>query len=97
MIQLKHFCNDWSNDNLEAIQARAERLLGFIIQLQAQYPNVNGTDDSEETVKVILDKEVQGISYLKRPNRALHQSSSANRRERVHLNTKFFNHNLSST
>ena len=62
MIQLKHFCNDWSNDNLEAIQARAERLLGFIIQLQAQYPNVNGTDDSEETVKVILDKEVQGIS-----------------------------------
>ena len=62
MIQLKHFCNDWSNDNLEAIQARAERLLGFIIQLQAQYPNVNDTDDSEETVKVILDKEVQGIS-----------------------------------
>ena len=45
------------------MQVRAERLLGFIIQIQAQYPNVNGTDDLEETVNwVILDKVVQEIS-----------------------------------
>ena len=64
MIQLKHFCNasDWSNDDLEAMQVRAERLLGFVIQIQAQYPNMNGTDDLEETVRVILDKAVQEIS-----------------------------------
>ena len=64
MIQLKHFCNasDWSNDNLEAMQVRAERLLGFITQIQAQYPNVTGIDDLEETVRVILDKAVQEIS-----------------------------------
>ena len=63
MIQLKHFCNasDWSNDNLEAMQVRAERLLGFIIQMQAQYPNVTSTDDLEEIVRVILDKVVQEI------------------------------------
>ena len=64
MIQLKHFCNasDWSNDDLEAMQVRAERLLGFAIQIQAQYSNVNGTDDLEETVRVISDKVVQEIS-----------------------------------
>ena len=64
MIQLKHFCNasDWSNDDLEAMQVRAERLPGFIIQIQAQYPNVTGIDDLEETVRVILDKVVQEIS-----------------------------------
>ena len=64
MIQLKHFCNasDWSNDDLEAMQVRAERLLGFAIQIQAQYPNANGTDDLEETVRVISDKVVQEIS-----------------------------------
>ena len=63
MIQLKHFCNasDWSNDDLEAMQVCAERLLGFIIQMQAQYPNVTSTDDLEETVRVILDKGVQEI------------------------------------
>ena len=64
MIQLKHFCNasDWSNDDLEAMQVRAERLLGFIVQIQAQYPNVTGIDNLEETVRVILDKVVQEIS-----------------------------------
>ena len=64
MIQLKHFCNasDWSNDNLEAMQVRADRLLGFIIQIQVHYPNVNGIDDLEETVRVILDKVVQETS-----------------------------------
>ena len=64
MIQLKHFCNasDWSNDNLEAMQVRADRLHGFIIQIQAQYPNMNGTDDLVETVRVILDKVAQEIS-----------------------------------
>ena len=44
------------------MQVRAERFLGFIIQIQAQYPNVNGIDDLEETVRVILDKVVQEIS-----------------------------------
>ena len=64
IIQLKHFCNasDWSNDDLGTTQVRAESLLGFIILIQAQYPNVTGTDDLEETVKVILDKVVQEIS-----------------------------------
>ena len=64
IIQLKYFCNasDWSNDNLEAMQVRADRLHGFIIQIQAQYPNVNGTDDLVETVRVILDKVAQEIS-----------------------------------
>ena len=64
MIQLKHFCNasDWSNDNLETMQVRADRLHGFIIQIQAQYPNMNGTDDLVETVRVILDKVAQEIS-----------------------------------
>ena len=64
MIQLKHFCDasDWSNDDLEAMQVRAERLLGFIVQIQAQYPNVTGIDNLEETVRVILDKVVQEIS-----------------------------------
>ena len=64
MIQLKHFCNasDWSNDDFEAMQVRAERLLGFMIQIQAQYPNVNGIDDLEETVRVILNKVVQETS-----------------------------------
>ena len=63
-IQLKYFCNasDWSNDNLEAMQVRAERLLGFITQIQAQYPNATGIDDLQETVRVILDKAVQEIS-----------------------------------
>ena len=61
MIQLKHFCNmsDWPNDDLKAMQ---ERLLGAIIQIHAKYPNVNGIDDLEETVRVILDKVVQEIS-----------------------------------
>ena len=64
MIQLKHFCNasDWSNDDLEAMQVREERLLGFITQIQAQYPNVTGIDDLQETVRVILDKVVQEMS-----------------------------------
>ena len=64
MIQLKHFCNasDWSNDDLEAMQVRAEKLLGFIIQIQAQYLNVTGIGDLSETVRVILDKVVQEIS-----------------------------------
>ena len=64
IIQLKYFCNasDWSNDNLEAMQVRAERLLGFITQIQAQYPNATGIDDLQETVRVILDKAVQEIS-----------------------------------
>ena len=64
MIQLKHFCNAsaWSNNNLEATEVRAERLLGFIIQIQAQYSNVNGIDDLEEAVRVILEKVVKGIS-----------------------------------
>ena len=44
------------------MQIRAERLLGFIIQIQAQHPNVTGIDDLEETVRVILDKAVQEIS-----------------------------------
>ena len=63
-IQLKHFCNasHWSNDDLEAMQVRAERLLGFIIQIQAHYSNLNGIDGLEETVSVILDKVVQEIS-----------------------------------
>ena len=64
MIQLKHLCNasDWSNDYLETMQVCAEKLLGFIIQIQTQYTNVNGIDDLQETVRVILDKAVQGIS-----------------------------------
>ena len=64
MIQLKHFRNasDWSNDDFEAMQVRAERLLGFMIQIQAQYPNANGIDDLEETVRVILNKVVQETS-----------------------------------
>ena len=44
------------------MQVRTERLLCFIIQIQAQYPNVNGIDDLEEIVRVILDKVEQGIS-----------------------------------
>ena len=44
------------------MQVRAERLLGFIIQIQAQYPNVTGIDDLEETIRVILDKVLQEIS-----------------------------------
>ena len=62
-IQLKHFCNasNWSIDDLEAMQVHAERLLGFIIQIQAHYPNVNGIDDLKETVRVILDKVVQEV------------------------------------
>ena len=39
-----------------------QRLPGFIVQIQAQYPNVTGIDDLEETVRVILDKVVQEIS-----------------------------------
>ena len=64
MIQLKHFCyaSDWSDDDLEAMQVRAEKLLGFIIQIQAQYLNVTGIGDLSETVRVILDKVVQEIS-----------------------------------
>ena len=64
VIQLKHFCNTsvWSNNNLEVTEVRAERLLGFIIQIQAQYSNVNGIDDLEEAVRVILEKVVKGIS-----------------------------------
>ena len=46
----------------EAVKVRAERLLGLIIQTQAQYPNVTGIDDLEETIRVILDKVVQEIS-----------------------------------
>ena len=44
------------------MQVRAERVLGFIIQIQAQYSSVNGIDDLEETVRVILDKVVQETS-----------------------------------
>ena len=44
------------------MKVRAERLLGLIIQTQAQYPNVTGIDDLEETIRVILDKVVQEIS-----------------------------------
>ena len=44
------------------MQVRADRLHGFIIQIQAQYPNMNGTDDLVETVRVILDKVAQEIS-----------------------------------
>ena len=64
MIQLKHFCNasDWSNDDFEAMQVRAGKLPGFAIQIQAQYPNLNGIDDLEETVRDILDKTIQEIS-----------------------------------
>ena len=40
----------------------AERVLGFIIQIQAQYSTVNDIDDLEETVRVILDNVVQEIS-----------------------------------
>ena len=88
-IQLKHFCSasGRSNDNLEVMQIRAERLLGFIIQIQAQHPNVTGIDDLEETVRVILDKAVPEISQDTQSS--LHQSSSANRRERVHLISYF--------
>ena len=31
-------------------------------RIQAQYPNVNGTDDLEETVRIILDKAVPAMS-----------------------------------
>ena len=73
MIQLKHFCNasDWSSDDPEAMQVCAERLLGSIIHIQAQYPHVNGVDDLEGTVREIgkfsvisddeLDREVELI------------------------------------
>ena len=44
------------------MKVRAERLLGLIIQTQAQYPNVTGIDDLEETIRVILDKVLQEIS-----------------------------------
>ena len=45
------------------MQVRAERVLGFIIQIQAQYSSVNDIDDLEETVRVILDKVVQEICH----------------------------------
>ena len=97
MIQLKHFCNasDWSNDDLEAIQVHAEMLVGFTIQKQAQYPNVNGTDDLEETVRLILDKVVEEISQET-------QSSSTplavcKSEEKGAPNIKFLNNNLSFT
>ena len=44
------------------MQVHAERVLGFIIQIQAQYSTVNDIDDLEETVRVILDNVVQEIS-----------------------------------
>ena len=43
------------------MQARAERRLGFIMQMQAHFPNMNGIDDLEEILRVVLDKVVQGI------------------------------------
>ena len=54
--------SDWSNDNLEAMQARAEKFLGFIMQMQEQFPNINSIEDLEEIVRLILDKVVLGIS-----------------------------------
>ena len=43
------------------MQDRAERLLGFIMQMQAHFPSMNGIDDLEEILRVVLDKVVQGI------------------------------------
>ena len=57
--------SDWPNDDLKAMQ---ERLLGAIIQIHAQYPNANGIDDLEETVRVILEKVVQEIAQETQPS-----------------------------
>ena len=81
----------WSH----AKQVRAEKLLGFIIQIQAQYLNVTGIGDLSETVRVILDKVVQEISQEI-------QSSSTpvvvcEWDGKMRLNTTFLNNNLSFT
>ena len=49
-------------ENLKNYQTGQTKLLGFIMQMQEQFPNINSIEDLEEIVRLILDKVVLGIS-----------------------------------